>query len=130
MNNKTAEKIFPVVMPNLVPTVQCSQTHILPLPACCPISGNPQVGSTIEISYDSRNGHLEVYQLNGYIQAFVGGQKCPHSGEYFVREQEQMIQAIAQYCANLLNVEVQAIAKLKLDVGEMIVQCVAVPVSK
>lgn len=120
------KRTFPVVMPNLKPSVLTRQTHILAIPpACCPIAKQPLEGSTITISYDARNGHLEVMQLEEFIKSFVGGKRNPETGEWVVREMEQMIQVITQQCADWLNIKVRVTADIVTSYGKVILRCVA-----
>lgn len=48
-------------------------THILSLPQCCPITGNPQAGSTIEIVYTPTDSLIEVISLRAYVDSYQGG---------------------------------------------------------
>jgi len=114
-------------MPNVLPQIRTTQRHILSLPQCCPVSGNPQAGSAIEISYRPSQFHLEVYSLQSFIQSFIGGSKCPYSGAVLIRNQEEMIQSIAQSCADVIKVEVAVLAHLILDAGRMEIECIAYP---
>ena len=88
--------------------VKLWQQHTLPLPSCCPVSGNPQVGSTITISYLPDTLFLEVYSLRTYIDKFRGG----YDG---VRDMEGMVQKIANECAKTIGVKVKVDAKIKLQ---------------
>jgi NADPH-dependent 7-cyano-7-deazaguanine reductase QueF len=100
----------------------CTQvTHTLSLPACCPVSQNPQPGSTLEIKYIPHLYLLEVQALRDYIDSYQGGR-----GD--VRSMEGMIQAIAQDCANCIRMEVSVIAQLVLlPAQSMTVDCLARP---
>lgn len=82
--------------------------HEIELPQCCPISGNPQPGSTITISYEGNEGFLEVASLRTFIDSYVGGK-----GE--VRSMEGMLQEIAQACADTLGVQVTLKSNLLID---------------
>lgn len=121
------------VMPNLMPTVATFQTHKIPLSPACPVSGNPLAGSTLDICYSPQQWHLEVYRLRAFVDQFSGGLKCPHMApeQYAVRDQEHMIQSVAQSCANAVGVEVRVVAALLLGDGvstsEMILECIAQP---
>jgi hypothetical protein len=110
-------------LPNHHKTVATVQTHTLDLPQCCPISGNPQPGSTIEISYTPQSKHIEVYSLRDYISTYIGGKKCPYSGTMIEREMESMIQRIAIDCAAAASVPVSVVAHLVLDCGRLRVEC-------
>jgi NADPH-dependent 7-cyano-7-deazaguanine reductase QueF len=95
------------------------ETNTLPLPKCCPMSGNPQPGSSIEISYNPDGKALEVQSLHDYIQSYIGGR-----GD--IRSMEEMIQQITQDCANALGVMVHAVARLKINPSqEMTLECAA-----
>ena len=90
---------------------RCSElieSHILELPSCCPISGNPQGGSEIEISYRPGELLLEVASLRKYVDSYVNGR-----GE--VRSMEGMVQQITQDCADVLRVVVKITARLILE---------------
>jgi NADPH-dependent 7-cyano-7-deazaguanine reductase QueF len=87
------------------------QTHILPLPQCCPISGNPQPGSTLYLSYYAGAEFLEVYSLRKYVTEYIGGR-----GD--VRDMEGMIIQIARDCAATLNSPVLAWAYIVLQRGD------------
>jgi len=94
-------------MPNEVPAVPMTVENIVPLPKCCPVSGNPQAGSTLTLRYQPAAFVLEVYALRHYIDSYVGGR-----GE--IRSMEAMIQQIAADCAQILGVAVEAVADLAL----------------
>jgi NADPH-dependent 7-cyano-7-deazaguanine reductase QueF len=98
--------------PNLHPGVSAFEQHELPLPQCCPISGNPQPGSKVIISYRPRKLFLEVYSLRKYIDLFIGGHEQ-------VRDMEGMIQQIARDCANTLGAFVRVDAHLVLQRGDL-----------
>lgn len=96
-------------------------THILDLPQCCPVSGNPQTGSSIAITYTPLELLIEAVSLHSYIQSYRGG-RGP------VRSMEGMIQSIAKDCAECVQVEVDVKASLNLEPDQkMIVQCYALP---
>jgi 7-cyano-7-deazaguanine reductase len=95
------------------------ETHVLDLPACCPISGNPQPGSTLTIRYEPRERILEVAALRAYIDSYVGG----HDG---VRSMEGMIQQIAADVAAAVSVNVCVEADLIIEPGQrMRLKCAA-----
>lgn len=98
---------------------QTRETHTLALPKCCPMSGNPQPGSEIEIAYSPEGVVLEVASLHAYIQSYIGGR-----GD--IRSMEEMIQQITQDCANAAKVMVYTIARLNLEPGQkMTLECAA-----
>jgi len=95
--------------------------HVLDLPRCCPISGNPQPESSLSIFYKGQRGFLEVQSLFDYVQTYVGGKDD-------IRSMEGMIQAIAQDCADILQVDVRAEARLVIEPSQrMILKCYAFP---
>lgn len=87
------------------------EVHILPLPRCCPVSGNPQPGSVLLVMYTPANHFLEVYSLRKYVDQFVGG-----FGN--VRDMEGMIQTIAEACAQALGTLVTVGALIFLQRGD------------
>jgi NADPH-dependent 7-cyano-7-deazaguanine reductase QueF len=76
----------------------------------CPISGNPQEGSLIIISYHPRTLFLEVDSLQHYILSYKGGR-----GD--IRDMEGMIQQIAQDCAQTIQTRVTVKATINLQRG-------------
>jgi len=93
------------------------ETHTLPLSPACPISGNPQAGSTVAITYTPADYLLEVESLRAYVDSYTGGR-----GE--IRSMEGMIQAIAQDAANVLGVSVEVVAALNIRPNQtMHLQC-------
>lgn len=84
------------------------ETHILTIPPCCPVSGNPRPGSTIEIRYSPAKQILEVASLRAYVDSYKGGK-----GD--IRSMEGMIQAITQDCANAVGVMVHTLALLNIS---------------
>lgn len=95
--------------------------HILALPQCCPVSGNPQAGSTITIAYRGTKGFLEVAALRVFVDSYIGGK-----GE--VRSMEGMLQEIAQACADILKVDVKLSSNLIIEPKQIMrVTCYAFP---
>lgn len=84
------------------------EIHCLSLPRCCPVSGNPQPGSEIKISYEPNGRCLEVAALRTYLDSYVGG-RGP------VRSMEGMIQQIADDTAKTLGVMVTVEADLIIE---------------
>jgi 7-cyano-7-deazaguanine reductase len=111
---------LPRTMPNERPGVRATVTHRIPLPRCCPVSGNPQPGSELVIRYRPGTNVLELYALDRYVRSFVGGR-----GE--VRSMETMIQQIAQDCAGVLGVRVRVRAVLVLQPSSMTLSARAEP---
>lgn len=98
-------------IPNQDPGTRLFLRHVLPLPAMCPVSGNPQPGSEIRICYRAGARVLEVYRLQQYLQAYVGGH--PDG----TRELEAMVQHVARDCAAVLGVRVWVRAFVRLQHG-------------
>jgi NADPH-dependent 7-cyano-7-deazaguanine reductase QueF len=93
------------------------ETHILPLTPACPISGNPQAGSTVSIIYTPGNLLLEVESLRAYVDSYTGGK-----GD--IRSMEGMIQAITTDAANILQVPVEVRADLNIRPNQkMLLKC-------
>lgn len=87
---------------------RCATTHVqhvVQVPPCCPVSGNPQMGSTLSIAYTPAAVLLEVASLQKYINSYQGGRGA-------VRSMEGMIQAITKDCADTLGVGVEVTTDL------------------
>lgn len=80
------------------PSMNTWQEHLITLPELCPASKNPGPGSTLLISYSAHQLFLEVFSLKDYIDAFIG--------HLTVRDVEQLTQAVADDCMQLLQHEV------------------------
>lgn len=95
--------------------------HGISFHGCCPITGNPQEGSSLTIRYKADEHFLEVASLKALVESYIGGK-----GD--VRSMEGMLQEIAQVCANILKVDVQLYSFLLLDPEQtMRVTCYAFP---
>ena len=95
--------------------------HDLKIHGLCPVSGNPQEGSGILISYKAQDGFLEVEALKAFVESYQGGK-----GE--VRSMEGMLQEIAQECANILRVSVTLRSFLLIEPKQIMkVTCYAFP---
>lgn len=105
---------LPEIQPVQFPDVMIEQCHILELPQCCPISGNPQPGSTITIRYTCTDKALEVYSLQQYIDSFIDGREE-------VRGMEDMIKQIAIDCHAILNILIIIEANLILKSNQKMV---------
>lgn len=90
------------------------ERHTFALPPMCPVSGNPQVGSTITLSYRPRDRTLEVTRLYHDIQRLVGGLRDA-TGALVVRDMEHAMQHLTQVAADALGVSVVAVAELILE---------------
>lgn len=108
------------------PAVRMVERHTVPIPPCCPVTGNPREGSTLSIAYVPAGWCLEVYSLRKTVQAFRGG--FPGRGRYPAeRNMEGMIRLLAQMAADALGVPVAVRAELVLDAGRMRLRVRAVP---
>lgn len=87
------------------------QMHTLDLPRCCPVSGNPQPGSKLYLSYMPGDHFIEVYSLRQDVYSYVNGR-----GD--VRDMEGMIAMIARDCATAIQVPVLAWAYILLQRGD------------
>ena len=113
-----------LTQPNEKRCAKMEETHILPLDPACPISGNPQAGSTVSIIYTPADHILEVESLRAYIDDYTGGR-----GD--VRSMEGMIQSITQDAADILGVPVEVVADLNIRPNQkMILRCSSSPRTK
>jgi len=95
--------------------------HTLGLPKCCPMTGNPQWGSTVTIAYEAKKGFLEVASLRAFVDSYIGGK-----GD--VRSMEGMLQEIAQACADILEADVILTSNLVIEPRQIMrVTCYAFP---
>lgn len=99
--------------PDSAPYTQISIT--MPLPSLCPVSRNPQEGSSITITYIANRYLLEVYSIMAYLKTFTNGKQ---DGDTFIREMEQTIQVIAQHAAAVLLADVEVVAHVVLQHGQ------------
>ncbi len=117
MNQKTLlhkKQFLPEVQPVQFSQIAIEQCHVLDLPQCCPISRNPQLGSTVTIRYMSSNKALEVYSLKQYIDSFIGGKDN-------VRGMEDMIKQIYIDCQKVLDIPITVEANLILEPNQKMV---------
>lgn len=108
-------------IPNGYPALTMRVCLTYPFTQLCPISGEPQAGSTISISYHASELLLETKALRQYLASFAG--ENPHG----VRDLEQAAQVIAQDCANILHTHVDVSALYHLSIGHMQVDVQAEP---
>jgi len=108
-------------IPNGYPALTTRVRLTYPFAQLCPISGEPQPGSTITISYNAGSLLLETKALRQYLASFAG------ENPYGVRDLEQAAQVIAQACADLLGIRVDVSALYHLNIGEMEVEVEAEP---
>ena len=110
-------------IPNTAPQLTTRVKLAFPFAGLCPVSGEPQPGSTLSISYEAGNVLLETKALRRYLETFAG------DNQHGVRDLEQAVQRIAQECANALTVAVTVAAHYILTIGEMDVEVRAQPYS-
>ena len=108
-------------IPNGYPALTMRVRLTYPFAQLCPISGEPQPGSTITISYNAGALLLETKALRQYLASFAG--ENPHG----VRDLEEAAQVIAQQCADILHTSVQVHAAYLLNIGKMDVEVAAEP---
>jgi NADPH-dependent 7-cyano-7-deazaguanine reductase QueF len=90
----------------------------------CPVTGNPQPGSTLTIAYKGATGFLEVAALRSFIDSYIGGR-----GD--VRSMEGMLQQICQACADALSADVKLTSHSLIQPSQIRrVTCYAFPVQK
>jgi hypothetical protein len=100
----------------------------LSLPSCCPVSGNPQKGSTLTLSYRPVGSVIETYSLESVVQQFKRG--FPGVGPYRAeRNMEGMIHLLCQMASDAAGVRVRGRANLILDTGPMVISTAARPTS-
>jgi hypothetical protein len=94
-------------------------TNTIALPSsCCPVSGNPRAGSTLNLIYQPKKWVVEVYSLRELTQRFVGGFEAT---EHYPAERnmEGMVELIAQMVADAVDVDVSFSASIVLDCGSL-----------
>jgi NADPH-dependent 7-cyano-7-deazaguanine reductase QueF len=109
------------VQPNEHRCAFTEHEHRLEISNICPVTGNPNHGSRIYISYKGYKGFLEVASLRRFVDSYRGGK-----GE--VRSMEGMLQEIAQSCADVLGVDVKLVGDLIISPAQNLkVTCYAFP---
>lgn len=99
------------------------------LPSCCPVSGNPQTGSTLTLSYRPQGSVIETYSLQSVVEQFRRG--FPGVGPYRAeRNMEGMVYLLCQMASDAAGVRVRARASLVLDTGAMIISTSAEPTDR
>lgn len=95
--------------------------HGISFSGSCPVSGNPQPGSRLTISYKGTEYFLEVAALKAFIESYRGGRGG-------VRSMEGMLQEITQACADILRVDVTLRSFLRIEPEQIMrVTCYAFP---
>ena len=97
---------------NQNPGMAMVQRHIVNVPALCPVTGNPQPGSTLTVTYKPGAKLLELYSLTEYVHSFVGHET--------VRDIEHFAQTLAQGCADTLGVPVSVRAHFVLHLDQIV----------
>jgi NADPH-dependent 7-cyano-7-deazaguanine reductase QueF len=92
-----------------------------PLARLCPVSAEPQPGSTIAIAYSAGALLLETKALRAYLEAYA------HQEPPEVRDLEELAQVVAQHCAQALGVEVEVHTHYVLTHGTMDVRVRCAP---
>jgi len=94
------------------PEMPMAQRHIVKVPALCPITGNPQPGSTVTVTYLPGPKLLELYALTDYVRGYIGHQT--------IRDIEHFAQTLAQDCADQLGVAVSVRTHFVLDIDQIV----------
>lgn len=82
-------------------------SHSVPLPRCCPVSGNPLPGSRLTVCYMPEAIVFPVENLATFVAEYVDGH-----GTRNVRNMEEMIQDLAVRVRDEVGVSVRAVAAL------------------
>lgn len=85
-------------------------SHSVPLPRCCPVSGNPAPGSTLRVSYFQKGIVVPVEDLAEWVAEYIGGH-FPRD----IRNMEEMIQDLARRLAAKTMTRVRVVADLRID---------------
>jgi len=109
-----------LTQPNTRPHIKTYSTHTIVFGDMCPVSRNPQTGSTLTVAYRPHLLFLEVDSLYAYVMKYRGGKDD-------IRDMEGMIQQIAQDCADVIHVRVTVKASIILQRGSMQVVSIAYP---
>jgi NADPH-dependent 7-cyano-7-deazaguanine reductase QueF len=95
--------------------------HVIYIHDLCPVTGNPQKGSKMIITYKGQNLFLEVKSLRSFADSYRGGKGN-------VRSMEGMLQEVTQTCADVLQVDVKLVGDLIINPFQfMKVTCYAFP---
>ena len=108
---------------NGYPALTMRVSLAFPFAQLCPISGEPQPGSTITIKYSASALLLETKALRQYLASFAG------YNVHGVRDLEEAAQVIAQACATILHTSVHVHAEYYLNIGKMDVEVRAEPIA-
>ncbi|NTG86176.1 hypothetical protein G6L15_08455 [Agrobacterium rhizogenes] len=80
-------------------------SHTVPIPSCCPVSGNPLRGSKLTVCYAPDEIVFPVEDLASFVAEYVGGR-----GD--IRGMEEMIQELATRVRDIVHVPVRSFADL------------------
>ena len=92
------------------PEIPTFVSHSVPIPRCCPVSGNPAPGSSIRLSYKPLGVVFPVEDLTSMVAEYVDGH-----ADRDVRNMEEMIQDLAVRAATVTGVSVRVVADLRID---------------
>ena len=109
---------------NLYPHLSTEVRLAFPLARLCPVSAEPQPGSTITIAYRAQALLLETKALRAYLEAYA------HQEPPEVRDLEELAQVVAQHCALALGVAVEVHAHYLLQHGAMDVRVRSSPLEE
>lgn len=108
-------------VPNEARCAFSESVHELRFNDMCPISHNPQLGSSLSIHYKANGHFLEVASLRTFIDSYQGGQ-----GD--IRSMEGMLQHVAQSASDTLRVNVKLTSRLVIEPDQVILlTCFAFP---
>lgn len=93
-----------------LPQTQGVVIHRLPLPPCCPVSGNPLSGSTLTMAYLPKDRVFPVEWLEDLIREYQGGHPTRN-----IRNMEEMVQDLALRAAENTGVRVRVRADLRIN---------------
>lgn len=112
MNEQSINKVLIQTVDNQNPTMQMAQRHVVNVPPLCPVTGNPQAGSRMTVTYVPEARLLELYSLTDYVRSFIGHKT--------VRDIEHFAQTLAQDCADALGVPVSVQAHFVLNIDQVV----------
>ncbi|PSS62470.1 hypothetical protein C6558_20955 [Ensifer sp. NM-2] len=83
-------------------------SHSVPIPQCCPVSGNPLPGSKLTVCYIPNAIVFPVEDLAAFVSEYVGGRRE-------IRGMEEMVQELAVRVRDVVSVPVRAFADLVIQ---------------
>lgn len=90
------------------PDTKTFVSHSVPIPQCCPVSGNPLPGSKLTVCYIPNATVFPVENLAAFVSEYVGGR-----GE--TRGMEEMVQELAIRVRDVVGAPVRAFADLVIQ---------------